>query len=62
MSQGSPERGPTGEIYKVIYYEKLTHMVTEAEMSLDLRSAGWRLRKAGGVVLVLAGGTRSTIA
>lgn len=40
------------DIQKEIYYEGLTQAIMEAEQSHNLLSAGWRLRKSGGVASV----------
>ena len=37
-------------IYMVIYYEKLAHMIMEAEKYHDMPSARWRTREAGSVI------------
>lgn len=39
-----------GDVYEEMYYKVLAHMILEAEKSLSLPSANWRLRKASGVV------------
>ena len=53
---GFLQRNRTNRTYrdtqKEIYYERLAYMIMEAEKAHDLPSAGWRPRKAGGVVPV----------
>lgn len=39
-----------GDVYEEMYYKVLAHMILEAEKSLSLPSANWRLRKASGVI------------
>ena len=43
-------RERTGDVYGEMYYKVLAHMILEAEKSLSLPFAKWRLRKASGVV------------
>ena len=41
-----------GDVYEEMYYKVLAHMILEAEKSLSLPSAKWRLRENGSVVLI----------